>query len=237
MSNIPMAVVILFGITVLISVWLFLKAARYSKTLMILIAAWGIFQSVLSSTGFYTNWDTVPPRLLFMIGPPFILIFLTLLTRRGQQFIGSLDLKTITLMHTIRIPVEISLLYLFLAGLVPQSMTFEGTNLDIISGITAPIVYCLVFAWKKVNGKFLLAWNILCLGLLLNVLITAILSVKIPFQQFAFDQPNVGIAYFPFVLLPAVIVPIVFFSHMAAILRLLKEISRTRSLEYSGILK
>jgi hypothetical protein len=101
-------------------------------------------------------------------------------------------------------------------------MTFEGTNLDIISGITAPPVYYLFFVAKKLNPRILLAWNFLCLALLLNVVITAILSAPTPFQQLAFDQPNIGIGYFPFVLLPAVLVPIVLLSHLASIRQLIR---------------
>jgi len=33
-------------------------------------------------------------------------------------------------------------------------------------------------------------WNFVCLGLLLNIVINALLSLPSAFQQFAFDQPN-----------------------------------------------
>jgi len=56
-----------------------------------------------------------------------------------------------------------------------------------------------------------------------NVLTIAAFSATTPFQQFGFDQPNIGVGYFPFVLLPAIIVPIVLISHLAAIRQLLKR--------------
>ena len=102
-------------------------------------------------------------------------------------------------------------------------MTFEGNNLDIISGVTAPLVYYFAFVLKKLSPRILLIWNFLCLALLLNVVTTAILSTPTPFQKFAFDQPNIGIGYFPFVLLPAVLVPIVLFSHLASIRQLTRR--------------
>jgi hypothetical protein len=73
------------------------------------------------------------------------------------------------------------------------------------------------------NKTLLLAWNFICLGLLLNIVINAALSIRSPVQQFAFDQPNIAVLHFPFVLLPSFIVMIVLFSHLVAIQRLLKK--------------
>jgi hypothetical protein len=69
------------------------------------------------------------------------------------------------------------------------------------------------------NEKIIAAWNIVCLVLLINIVITAILSAPFAFQKLAFEQPNVAILYFPFVWLPCCIVPIVLFSHLVAIRR------------------
>jgi hypothetical protein len=99
-------------------------------------------------------------------------------------------------------------------------MTFEGRNFDILSGITAPVIYYFVFIKKNMSRKALLLWNFICLGLLFNIVINAILSVPAPFQQFAFEQPAIAIQYFPFIWLPSVIVPLVLLSHLAAIRQL-----------------
>jgi len=131
-------------------------------------------------------------------------------------------LKTLTLMHSIRIPVEITLFFVYSAGLIPVLMTFEGNNFDIISGLTAPIMFYLVFILKKLNRLALLIWNLLCMGLLINVLGIAILSAQTPFQKLAFDQPNIGVTFFPFIWLPCVVVPIVLIGHLSAIRQLLK---------------
>ena len=65
--------------------------------------------------------------------------------------------------------------------------------------------------------------QILCLGLLLNILVIAILSAQTPFQKFAFDQPNIGVTFFPFIWLPGIVVPIVLISHLAAIRQLIEN--------------
>lgn len=153
--------------------------------------------------------------MLFIIG--------LFITKKGKAYIDNLDLKTLTLLHTLRVPVELVLFWLFLHKTVPQLMTFEGRNMDILSGITAPILYYYYFLTNKGNKKILLIWNIVCLGLLFNIVINAVLSVSFPFQQFAFDQPNIAILYFPFIWLPCCVVPLVLLSHLAAIRQLLRN--------------
>jgi hypothetical protein len=72
-----------------------------------------------------------------------------------------------------------------------------------------------------------LVWNFICLGLLFNIVVHAVLSAPLPFQQLAFDQPNVAILYFPYVWLPAFIVPVVLLSHLVAIRKLIIKTGQT----------
>ena len=121
---------------------------------------------------------------------------------------------------------RIVLALLFHQGLISVYMTFEGTNFDLFSGLTAPIVAFIAFRANTTNKKLLLWWNIICLLLLLNVVITAAFAIPSPFQKISLDQPNIAILYFPFNLLPSVIVPIVLFGHFVAIRQLTKRIRK-----------
>jgi hypothetical protein len=102
-------------------------------------------------------------------------------------------------------------------------MTFEGRNFDILSGITAPVIFYFGFVQKRLDKKILILWNVICLGLLINIVANAVLSAPFPFQQFSFDRPDIAILYFPFVWLPCCIVPIALFSHLAIIRQLIIE--------------
>ena len=185
---------------------------------------WTILQIILGLSGMYQNTEAMPPKMmLFGIFPTLIFIGFTFLTRKGRAFIDQVDLKTLTYFHSIRIPVEIVLALLFHQGVVAVYMTFEGTNFDFFSGITAPLVAYYAFRTAKKKKKLLLWWNIICLLLLLNVVITAVFAFPSPFQKLAFDQPNIAVLYFPFNLLPTVIVPIVLFGHLVAIRQLTKR--------------
>ena len=102
-------------------------------------------------------------------------------------------------------------------------MTFEGRNFDILSGVTAPVIYFFAFSRNRVNRNLLIIWNIFALCLLINIIYTAVAAFPSPMQQIAFDQPNRAVMYFPFIWLPAVVVPIVLFAHLAGLWKLAKS--------------
>jgi len=207
----------------LLTVWLFYEATNRSKPVLIIAAVWLLLQALLGLSGFYANTNTAPPRFALLGLPPLALIIGVFASAKGKRFVDSLNLKKLTFLHTIRILVELMLLNLSIRTLIPQLMTFEGRNFDVISGATAPFMFYLVFVRQILGRKALLAWNFICLALLMNIVINAVLSIPSPFQQFAFDQPNIAVLYFPFVWLPCCVVPIVLFAHLAAIRQLLNK--------------
>lgn len=210
-----------FIVITLITVWQFYRASNKSKTFLIIAFVFSTVQLFIGRTNFYENENTIPSRFLLLIAPSIVLIIILFATQKGRKFIDNLDLKQLTLLHTIRIPVEIVLYFLFISKAVPQIMTFEGRNFDILAGITAPVIFYFGFIKNKISNSILLIWNFISLALLINIIIIAILSAKTPFQQFALNQPNIAIGHFPFNWLPSIIVPIVLLSHLATIRQLI----------------
>ena len=219
--QLPLWLAVVFILTTGCTLYLFYRATRHSRPIVLCLVAWLLLQAIITLNGVYTDTAASPPRIfLFGILPPMLVIVLLFVTKGGRQFIDSLPLAQLTYLHIVRIPVEIVLFGLFLHDAVPQLMTFEGRNFDILAGITAPLVAYYGIGKKKMSRTMLLIWNFVCLGLLLNIVIHAFLSAPSPLQQLAFDQPNIAIGYFPFSWLPTFVVPVVLFAHLAAIRRL-----------------
>ena len=227
METLPGYVSIVFILTTLAAVFFLLRAVRAAglqklpaKILYFLLPLWIIFQGIVSIGGFYQDTAGIPPRIaIFGVFPCLLLIAgYFIFVRNG--FIDRMPLRILTMVHVVRIPVEIVLLWLFVGGLVPGIMTFEGYNFDILSGILAPIVYFIAFRGGKVNRAVLIAYNIIGMLLLANIVSIAILSLPSPLQLLAFDQPNVAVTYFPFIWLPTIVVPIVLFAHLASLWKL-----------------
>jgi hypothetical protein len=184
---------------------------------------WLAVQAAISLTGFYTVTTGVPPRFMLLLMPPTIFIILFFLIKKGRGVIDSFDVKTLTLLHIVRIPVELTLFGLYLHKVMPEVMTFEGRNFDILCGLSAPFVYYFGYIKNILSQKILIAWNVICLLLLANIVVTAVLSGPFAFQQFAFNRSDFALLYFPFVWLPGYVVPIVLFAHLTAIRQLMKR--------------
>ena len=224
MESLPAYVYITFFATVVLAIWLFFKATHYSRPFLLLMLAWIVIQSILGIMGFYNNPATTTAHFPLLFLPPLLFLIFRFTTKKGRAFIDSLNLSTLTIFHIIRIPVELVLFWLFVHKAVPEAVTFHGRNFDIFSGITAPLIYYFGFVKKQISKWSIITWNIVCLLLLLNVVSSAILSLPARYQQFGFEQPNIALGYFPFILLPACLVPLVMFATLAAIRQLLKKI-------------
>ena len=184
------------------------------------IAIWIIVQFYLGWSGFYRHYNEIPPRFLLAVVPPLLLIVGILFYQPALRYAKNMPLHLLTWLHIVRIPVELVLYWCFLQGAIPEIMTFGGRNFDILAGLTAPLVAYYGAQRGILQKRHLLLWNFICLGLLLNIVLTAVLSAPFPFQQFGFEQPNIAVFYAPIILLPAFIVPVVLFSHLVALVKL-----------------
>ena len=218
-KDLPIWVNLLFLLGVFYTIYFLYLSNGRSKKLLVSIVLWTSIQSILAYTGFYLVMDTTVPRFAFVLLPTILFIGYALLPAQIEWMHRHRDLNKSTFLHTVRIVVEIVLLYLFFYKMVPQLMTFEGRNFDILAGLTAPIIGYL-FLKNKIGLNALLIWNFIGLCLVLFILINGLLSAELPIQQFGFDQPNRAITYFPFILLPAVVVPIVIYTHITDIIQI-----------------
>lgn len=190
----------------LATISLFTYAIRSIKDGAILLV-WASIVSFLASKSLFANF----PFLLAIALIVTLLIGLFVYKRLKQRPVNQSILLAI---HIVRIPVELMLYQLYLAGRVPVLMTYDGWNFDVFIGCSALFLFLLslLIGFSKLIGV-LRVWSVIGIVSLASVVIVAVLSSPIPIQQFAFDQPNTALLYFPYVLLPCLIVPIVFLSH------------------------
>jgi len=227
-DHLPIWINILFIATVVAVIGFLYFANSKPKKLVLLIIVWSIAHSVLAYFGFYQNLEAIPPRFALVLIPATLVICYSLLPQNIDKQINSRHLQLSTFIHTLRIPVEIILLQLFTHDMIPELMTFEGRNFDILAGISAPLIGFLFYK-EMIGKKLLLIWNIVGLLLVIFIFLNGMLSAELPFQMFAFDQPNRAILYFPFILLPSTIVPIIIWTHMTDIIKLKTELKNEKS--------
>jgi hypothetical protein len=92
-------------------------------------------------------------------------------------------------------------------------MTFSGRNFDIVSGIAAAILaVALMRGWR--SKIVVLAWNVVGLGLLANIVAIAALSTPVPFRVFLNAPANTLPSTLPYVWLPTFLVQAALFGHI-----------------------
>jgi hypothetical protein len=132
------------------------------------------------------------------------------------EVLRHVPVQVLTNLQVFRVFVEILLWMLFIQYALPVQMTFEGRNFDILAGLTAPVMAYL-FAG---NRKLIIAWNLVSLGLLINIVAIAILSMPSPLQIFHNEPSNTIVAEFPFIFLPTFLVPLAYGLHFLSLRKL-----------------
>ncbi|SMC00591.1 conserved hypothetical protein [Hymenobacter roseosalivarius DSM 11622] len=194
----------------------------------LIVVVWLTVQAGLALGGFYqTNLHALPPRLVLGALLPVVAVILAIvISPQGRRCMARLPIADLTAISVVRVGVEIGLYGLATHRLIPELMTFSGRNFDVLSGLTAPVV-AILWRNQRLSRGGLIAWNVAALVLLAIIVTLALLSAPTLVQQLAFEQPNVGVLRFPFVWLPAFIVPVVLFSHIASLYQWLRHSEST----------
>ncbi|MGE3802782.1 MAG: hypothetical protein AB7H80_17335 [Candidatus Kapaibacterium sp.] len=188
----------------------------------LLLLGWLLLTAILASRGFLDDFSSVPPRFIVVFLPAFIAMIFLSVRQPVLSLIGRGPVAWLVGIQVFRLFLELILHTLYSRGIIPQQMTFEGLNFDIITGITAPIVAWLLHRNAPSAVRIAQIWNAMGLLLVLNILIISLLSAPVPFQVFTEEPANRVVAEFPFVWLPAFVVPCAILLHIWS-LRLLRQ--------------
>jgi hypothetical protein len=189
-----------------------------NKTFAVVVAAivlWLLLISILSSRQFFNDFSTLPPKFFIVLVVPLIAIIWSATTRRARKILAHIPPEQILYLQSFRIFVEILLWMLFLDGLLPFQMTFEGYNFDILVGLTGPIAGLVIR--RNASPVVLYVWNALGLLLLINIVTIAVLSTPVPFRVFMNEPANTIVTQFPVVWLPGILVPLAYALHILSI--------------------
>jgi len=168
----------------------------------------------LGASGLLDTW--APPPVLGVFAT--IIVFLAWSARQPwTERLGDLPLKILVGFQAFRIVVEALLHLAVEEGVANPTMTWTGTNLDIIPGISA----LFLIPWvDRLSKPSLQAWNVGMAGILCVTVLTAVLAAPTPLRQIAGEPPNVFVAAFPFVWLPATLVMTAWLGHIVLFRRL-----------------
>jgi hypothetical protein len=220
----PAASAVLFCLLVVVVLTLVVYGIRRAglppQAILGLLVAYLVIPGALAGMNLLDRYDVVPP-------PPLLLLLgLSVLTAAiafgplGAHLADRVALGAIVALQAFRIPVELLLHRLYLEGSVPVQMTYSGRNFDIVSGITGLLLGAWLLSGRPVPRGLVLAWNVLGLALLANILVIAVLSTPVPFRRWTEGPTHELPSTFPWIWLPSFLVQVALGSHLLVFRRL-----------------
>ena len=163
---------------------------------------WLLFVGFLGYSGILSNFTMLPPPFFLFITLIFVTAIMLGFSKLGKALIDTYDLNFLVGFQCFRVLAEWALMQAYHEGIAPLQMTWEGLNLDLLSGISA---FFFLF-WKRAPVWIITVWNIVAFALLINVVAIGMLSAPTPFRIFLEGPSIVWVTYFPYILLPGVLV-------------------------------
>ena len=194
------------------------------------LAIWLAYVGALGYAGVLSDASLRPPGIAYVLIPVFLFVgFALVRSAAGLKTALALPLPLLLGAQSFRIGVELLLHQLWIDGVVPRMLTFEGANVDLFIGVSAPLI-----AWISTRGKtgmrLAFGWNVLGLLALANVAIRSAMTAPGPFNMLHAEVPNMAISTFPFFYIPALFAPLAVALHVLA-MRALKAKLKTATPE------
>jgi len=199
-----------------------LAARRYlwagaARTVTLGLPLWLLYVAGLSKSGVIADASQRPPGALFVILPVFLFIGLfAVRSASGSKVAASLPIGLLIGAQAFRVPVELGLHRLWSIGLVPQLMTYEGGNVDILVGLSAPLVAWLAMR-SEAGRRLAIGWNVVGLLSLANIVVRSALTAPGPLNLIHAELPNLAIGTFPYTLLAGFFAPLAVLLHVLSL--------------------
>lgn len=193
---------------------------KFSRNFRIAFFGWLAFLYAWSRFGAFENFGWFPFNTLPVIIIPLAAVLIFTFSKSIKQLLPHISQENIIGLQSFRFYVEVLLWALYASALLPVQMTFEGMNFDVITGVTA-VLLTMRFAGFTLISKLpvfaIVLWNIAGIGLLINVVVLAFLSMPTPLRYFMNEPANVIVTQFPISVLPAFLVPLAYMLHILSL--------------------
>lgn len=219
-------IALVLGLATLVMVAVALRRGGAAAAVTALaVDGWLGLTAVLAAGGLFADFSRIPPRIVLALVPPLITILWLCRSPAVGRLLDEIPAGWLMYPQAFRMLMEIILWRLFVAGAIPAIMTFEGRNMDIVVGLSAPLI-----AWRCLGGRARAAvwWNVAGILILASVVVHAQLSTPSPFRVFMTEPPVTFVAFVPWIWLPAFLVPLAWSLHALSIRQLLRRAAALR---------
>lgn len=197
--------------------WATEKKRRIKTRFAFGLVIWAAIVSTAALSGFSSDFSIFPLNAGPFLILPLLTIIILVSSPSTKEILTHISPKVLVTLQVFRVFVELVLWALFVQGVVPEQMTFEGRNLDVLSGIFGAVVGI----WFIQSRRIVWIYNIAGLLLLINIVTVAILSMPTPWRLFTEGPANTMALGWPGIFLPTFLVPLAYGLHFLSIRRLL----------------
>jgi hypothetical protein len=215
-------------VAVVSAVWMFQFAKLKKSYGLVFLAAMFILVGlnlVGDSIGIFARVDILPPAFVVMNVVILVLVFsigLGYLGQLGDLLVKLLSIQTLVSLQIFRLPLEMLMLRASYLGIMPMEFSLLGYNFDVMTGFGG-LLLTIYAAWKEAPPKMLIwFWNVM--GILLLMVIAVLAALTSPnLHAFGADLNHINswVLFFPYALLPSVLVSLAVFGHILLTRKLL----------------
>jgi hypothetical protein len=186
------------------------------RALLLGLPLWLLYVGLLSYSGVVGNTALRPPGIVYVALPAVLFVLLVFaFSSAGARIASAFPIWVIIGMQGFRIGVELLLHRLWAEGLAPRMVTYEGGNIDILIGLSAPLI-----AWISTRGhrgeRLALGWNVVGLLTLANAITLSALTAP-GLNLIHSEVPDMAIGAFPFTYVAGFFAPLAMALHALSI--------------------
>lgn len=174
----------------------------------------------LSISGVLETFELPPRFVVFIILPVFIFTGIFLNKQKNKEWIQQIPTSWLVLVQSFRLIVEIIFVFSITAGILPENVTIEGYNMDMIFAVSAVLVW-FAYTRKWIGEQVLLAWNYLGLVVLASIIfvfMTTIFASEAVYGEYI--PMSIEFTMWPYNLVAGFLMPSAVFIHVLSIVQL-----------------
>ena len=189
------------------------SSGRRAAVIAAILTAMWIAGTGLAAARGLLHFSPPPPTIAIVLVATLVTSIGVGLSAVGRRMVLAIPLAALVGFQGFRVGVELLLHRAYLEGLMPVQMSYSGRNFDIVAGATAILLAAWLASGRR-SRALVIAWNVLGIALLANILVVAMLSAPTPLRVFMNEPANVWIERAPWIWLPAVMVWAAIYGHV-----------------------
>lgn len=211
------------------------KTRKKIVFLVTLFLLWHLYIFLIAQTGMLQDYSLSPRIPLFLVLPTFIFIGIFVYLNRNKDWLQSIPEHWLIFYQTFRICIETIFVFSIAKGILHSNMTIEGYNYDMIFAFSAPFVGYWVYKKKTGAKKIAIWWNFLGLGVIASIIFVVVTTTYFPgFYGSSEDLMPKRFGMYPYVLVPAFLMPSAVLMHVLSIVQLSKKNAAVKGIEINS---